>query len=298
VKDLSWDDVRLFLALSRARTVGQAARTLAIDASTASRRLASLETALGATLFARGRDGIAATKAGEDLLIAAEDVERGVARFANAVDSLERDVSGVVRVTCPSDVAEVIVAPLARKVLERYPRLRLVLDPGESLLDLTRREADIALRVVRPTRGDLVMTKVMDVRWIVVAAPELAKRLANLKAWSEAPWIGWSDRYTSVPAARWLAKHAPQVEPVLRSDSLTTQAAAARAGAGITLLPTETAAHYRLVPVLLAKPLRATAAEWPRDELFLVGHRVLRDVPRVRVVWDALAASFRDRAAK
>src|SRR5262249_55363555 len=109
IEDLSWDDVRLFLALSRSRTVGQAARTLGIAASTAPRRLAALEEVLGATLFTRGRDGIEATKSAEDLLIAAEEVERGVARFANAVESLERDISGSVRITSPSDVAEVVI---------------------------------------------------------------------------------------------------------------------------------------------------------------------------------------------
>ena len=91
------------------------------------------------------------------------------------------------------------------------------------LLDLTRREADIALRVVRPTRGDLVMTRVATARWIAVASPDLAQRLGVLRAWNDAPWIGWGERHASVPAARWLAEHAREVEPVLQSDSLTTQ---------------------------------------------------------------------------
>lgn len=290
---LAWDDVRLFLALCRARTVGDAARSLGIDPSTASRRLTVLEEALSATLFSRSRDGITPTKAAEDLLAAAEEVEQGVARFANAIDGLEREVSGVVRVTCPGDVGDVVVVPMLRELLVRHPALRIELDAGESVRDLTRREADIALRIVRPTRGDLVITRVATARWLVAAAPELAARLGALRSWSDAPWIGWGERLAGAPAARWLAEHAQGVEPVLRSDRLTTQIAAMIAGLGVALVPAPSLAHYGLVPITLDESLRASASSWPVDELFLVTHKSLRDVPRVRVVWDALVEALR-----
>lgn len=290
---LAWDDVRLFLALCRARTVGDAARSLGIDPSTASRRLATLEEALAATLFSRSRDGITPTQAAEDLLAAAEQVEQGVARFANAVDGLEREVSGVVRMTCPGDVADVVVVPLLRELLARHPELRIELDAGESVLDVNRRETDLALRTVRPTRGDLVVTRVAIARWLAVAAPELAARLGAVRAWGDAPWIGWGERFAAAPAARWLAEHAADVVPVLRSDRLTTQIAAVRAGLGVALVPAPSLAHYGLVPLALDPSLRAAAASWPADELFLVTHRALRDVPRVRVVWDALVDALR-----
>src|SRR5687768_13102834 len=91
---LHWDDVRSFLALCRARTVGSAAATLRIDASTVSRRLAALEAAMDTALFDRGRDGIAPTKAAEDLLPVAEEIERAMHRFTNATEALEREVTG------------------------------------------------------------------------------------------------------------------------------------------------------------------------------------------------------------
>lgn len=290
---LSWDDVRLFLALSRARTVGEAAKSLGVDASTASRRLAELESVLAVTLFARSRDGIAATKAAEDLLLAAEEVEQGVAHFTNTVDGLEREIAGLVRLTCPRDAAEIVVAPMLGRLLAEHPRLRVELNPGESVLDLTRGEADLALRVVRPTRGDLVMTKVTSASWVVAATPRLASELGVLRAWRDARWVGWSERYAGVPAARWLAKHLGAVEPVVRSDNLTTQIALVRAGCGLALVPRPSVEHYGLVPVKLAKGLRAAAAELPCDDLYLVTHRALRDVPRVRIVWEALSEQFR-----
>jgi DNA-binding transcriptional LysR family regulator len=292
--DLAWDDVRLFLALSRARTVREAASRLRVDASTVSRRLAVLEAALASTLFDRGRDGITATKAAEDLLPVAEEIEEVMNRFVHAADGLERAVAGVVRITCPQDVAEVIVAPLLQGLLARHPDLRIELAPGEAVLDLTRREADIALRTVRPTRGDLVVTRLATVRWIAVAAPALASRLRALRAWSDAPWIGWGERLSSIAPARWLAAHVTAV-PVVRSDSLALQLALAVQGVGAVLAPEPSARHYGLVPLRMAKPLRADAASWPSDDLHLVTHRALRQVPRVRVVWDLLVERAADR---
>lgn len=289
---MPWDDVRLFLALFRARTLGEAAAALGIDASTVSRRLAALEEALSATLFDRGRGGITPTEAAEGLAPIAEQLEEGMARFAREVEGLERSVAGRVRIACPPDVAEVVVAPLVPRLLARHPALRLEIDPGEAVLDLARREADLALRTVRPARGDLVVTRLATIRWILVAAPHLARTLGPLRAWTDAPWVGWGERFSSVAPARWLATHARGAEPVVRSDSLGLQLALVRRGAGVALVPHPSAAHYGLAPVSLAPALRDAARAWPSAELFLVTHRALRQVPRVRVVWDALVARF------
>ena len=291
---LAWDDVRLFLALCRARTVGDAAKALGINASTVSRRLAVLEATLSATLFDRGRDGIARTEAAESLMPVAEEIEEATARFATGAEALERAVSGLVRIACPPDVAEVLVAPLVPRLLASHAALRVEIDPGETVLDLTRREADVALRTVRPARGDLIVTRLATVRWLAVAAPEVARALGTLRSWSRIRWVGWGDRFSSIPPARWLATHAPHAEPVVRSDSLMLQLALVRMGVGVALVPEPSASHYGLVPVKTSPPLREETSRFPTDELFLVTHRALRQVPRVRVVWDALVARVRE----
>ncbi len=295
---MSWDDVRLFLALCRSRTVGEAGKALGVDASTVSRRLAALEEAMAAALFDRGREGLRATKAAEDLMPVAEQIEEGIRRFASAAEGLEREVAGRVRITCPPDVAEVVVAPLLGPLLSRHPALRIELSPGEAVLDLTRREADLALRTVRPRSGDLVVTRLTRARWVLVAAPQRVRELGPLRAWGDVAWVGWGERLAAIGAARWLAKHARGVEPVVRSDSLTVQLAVVASGGGVALAPEPSVTHYRLEPVKLAASLRPAAAEWPVDELFLVSHRALRDVPRVRVVWDLLVERLGERLRK
>jgi DNA-binding transcriptional LysR family regulator len=289
---LAWDDVRVFLALCRSRTVGGAAQTLRVDASTVSRRLAALEEVLATALFERGRDGIAPTEAAELLLPVAEEIELGLARFTNQAENLEREAAGVVRITCPPDVAEVVLAPLLNELLVRHPGLRIVLDPGESVRDLTRREADLALRTARPQGGDLVMTRLIQARWVLVAAPKLARRLGTLRDFGAVPWVGWGERLSQLAAARWLSTHVKNADPVVRSDSLTVQLAAVKSGVGVGLVPEPSVRHYGLVPVKLAPALREAAAEWPRDDLYLVTHRALHGVPRVRVVWDLLRERF------
>jgi DNA-binding transcriptional LysR family regulator len=285
---LQWDDVRLFLALSRARTVSEAGRALRVDASTVSRRLTALESALTVTLFDRNHEGITATKAAEDLLPMAEEMEAAMLRFAQAADGLEREVSGLVRVACPPDVGNVLIAPLLRELFALHPALRVEIVPGEAVIDLTRREADLALRTVRPVQGDLVVTRLTSVRWVLVGSAELVRELGTLRAWKDAPWISWGARLATLGPGKWLETHASGSEPVVRSDSLMVQIAAASAGVGVCLVPEPSAHHYGLAPVKLAQGLRTAAADWPTDELFLVTLRALREVPRVRALWELL----------
>jgi len=293
VAPMCWDDVRLFLALSRSRTVSRAAGALGVDASTVSRRLAALEATLATTLFERSRDGITKTKAAEDLLAVAEEIESAMFRFENAADRLEREVTGVVRLACPSDVADVIVAPLVGSLVERHPGLRIEIHAGEATVDLSRREADLALRVVRPRGGDLVVTRLRRARWVLAAAPENAR--APLRRWSDVPWVTWGERMAHVGAARWLAKHVREADPVVRSDSLRVQISVVAAGVGAALFPQPSLAHYGLVPLKIGAALAPAADEWPADELYLVTHRALRNVPRVRAVWELLVARLAEK---
>lgn len=293
---MAWDDVRLFLALYRARTVGQAAMALGVDTSTVSRRLVALERALASTLFERGRDGARATQAAEDLLPAAELVEHSMQQFERAADGLERDVQGLVRITCPPDVSQVILLPVMQEVFQEHPGLQISLEPSESVRDLTRREADIALRIVRPSRGDLVFKKVFDVAWQVVGAPDLVKRLGVVDDWATVPWLGFGERLEQIPAARWRAERAGKVATRLRSDSFATQLQAASAGIGVGIFPALTAEHYGLAKLQVSDALQDDLQTLPKDELYLVTHRALRSVPRIQVVWDRLVAEFAARA--
>jgi DNA-binding transcriptional LysR family regulator len=218
----------------------------------------------------------------------AEEIEAGMLRFANAAQGLEREASGLVRVACAPDVAVVLLLPLFKELLGQHPALRIEVEESTTPLDLTRREADLAVRVVRPVRGDLGVTRLLPAPWVRAASPALVASVGRLRKWSDVPWISWTESHAHAPQPRWLAEHAREIEPVLRTDSFAVQVAAAAAGLGVVLVPEPSAAHHGLERVKLAPALKQAAADWPVSDLFLVAHRALREVPRVRVVWDLL----------
>lgn len=282
-----WDDVRLFLALHRERTLAGAGARLGVDASTMSRRLVALEEALGGRLFDRTRDGLVPTYAAEQLVAPAEEMEAAHLRFAREAASVEVAVEGVVRLSVPPGVADVFVAPALVRLRERHPGIRVELDASIRVLDLTRREADLAIRTIRPQSGDLVMTKLLASRWLAMTSPAYAAELGSVRAWDDARWIAWGQELAGIGPARWLSAHV-KTDPVLRTSHFATQIGAAEAGLGVALVPESYLLVRPLAPVRFARALAASAEAWPTDDTWLVGHRALRDVPRVAAVWDFL----------
>jgi len=288
-----WEDVRLFLALHRERTLAAAARSVGLDASTLSRRLAALEEALGARLFDRTREGLVPSAGADQLLAAAEEMAQAHARFARDASSFERAAEGVVRLSVPPGLAESLVAPALVRLRRHHPRIQIELDASLHFVDLTRREADLAVRTRRPQTGDLVTVKLGQRRWTPMQAARAAKlRRRPIKRWGDLPWIAWGDDLTSFPPALWVARHVPRSAIVLRTSHFTTQVAAVAAGLGVALLPPAYARIAPLLPVRHAAALAPDAADLPSNETWLVGHRALRNVPRVAAVWSFLVEEF------
>lgn len=291
LEHLDWDQVRTFLACARAGQLGAAATRLAMDTSTASRRLARLEAELGLTLFERSRQGLTATAAAEQLLPAAEAMEAAMHRLASAAGTIESEAEGVVRIAAPPGIADAFVAPMLVELHARYPKIRIELDARVAVVDLTRGEADLALRTIRPTGGDLVMTQVAQVRSIPMASAAYARELGALRDLGHARWIFWSAELAHLPEQRWLDHHV-EAMPVLRTSHFQSQIAAVKTGLGLALLPEPYAAIHDLVAVEHTRGLAAAWRALPTSELWIVGHQALRHVPRVAVVWEALLARF------
>ncbi len=293
--DKRWDDVRVFLAAFRYGSLAAAAARLGLDTSTVSRRLASFESALGVRLFERTRDGIRPTRAAANVLAAAESMEAAHARIARDVADTETEPEGIVRISAAPGFADIFVAPALVRLRRRYPRLSVEIDASVQARDLTRQEADIAIRSVPPKGADLVITKLGSGRWIPATSPELAEELGRVSSWSDAPWIVWDRDLGSFPPARWVATHASKAQVVLRTSHFASQIVAGRTGLGVLLVPEPYLAACGLVPVRFAKPLQHTTEAVPEAALWLVGHRVLRDSPRVAAVWTFLADELRRR---
>jgi DNA-binding transcriptional LysR family regulator len=284
--DARWDDVRVFLIALRRGSLGAAASMLGLDTSTVSRRLTALEEAIGGRLFDRGREGLTPTRLAELVLPAAEAMEAAHGRFARDASSFEGGAEGVVRISVPPGMADVFVAPALVRLRAKHPKIRIELDASVRVLDLTRHEADIALRSIRPVGADLVVTKLVTSSWVVATAPALAKKLGRIESWNDVPFIAWDSDLASMPFARWTAKHAPRAEVVLKTSHFLAQIVAAEQGLGLVLVPEEYTRVRSLKVVRHAPSLDASVADLPIDDLWLVGHRALRDVPRIDAVWN------------
>jgi DNA-binding transcriptional LysR family regulator len=288
LQDVRWDDVRIFLAVYRRKTIAGAATRLGIDGSTVSRRLAALEADLGERLFERTRDGLHPARTAERVVAAAEAMEAAHARLARDATDVERLAEGVVRIATAPGLSSSFVAPALPRLRKQHPRISIEIDSSVTPRDLTRHEADLALRSVRSQGAELVTTRLVTAPWVAAASPRVAARLGTVTGWHAAPWIQWDRDLASFPPAKWVTENATDI--ALRTSDLPAQLAAARAGLGLMLAPLPYLAVSGLVEVAYAARL---APAWPSDDLWLVGHRALREVPRVAAVWEWLVAEFR-----
>jgi DNA-binding transcriptional LysR family regulator len=289
---VKWDDLALFLALARARSLSGAASRLEVDASTASRRLAALERELGLRLFDRTPEGLAPTAYAERLFPEAEAMELAADRFVTGAEGFERAIEGRVRLSAPPGLVDAFVLPVLPDLARTHPALVVEVDARIGVADLTRREADLALRTLRPSGADLVQKRIFVTRSVIAGAPRYVRSLGRLKTLRDASFVAWGEDLGHLPHARWLRTHASGARLALVTSSMQTQLAAVQRGLGLFLVPRPFLEPYGLVEAPLSRALAASLAALPDDELWLVAHRALRSVPRVDALWRFLDAHF------
>ena len=291
---LDWNDLRVFLAIARARTLTAAARGLRVSQPTVSRRLVALERAFGATLFLRGADGYALTGPGRRLHEAVEPLAAQLERVERGgVDEAAR-VSGIVRVAVTEMTAVELVEGALTGLLAAHPALSVDLLVGNLSADLARGEADLAVRLVRPDTADLVRRRLGSMHYGLYGA---AAYLAKAPPATE-PGLRGHRVVTPVrsmargPEATWIEQHAAQATPSVYVDSPHVALRAAASGLGLAVLSEALASHAP--DLVCARRL----TEVPAREVWLVYHRDLRGLARVRAVADAIDAHLRQHLAR
>ena len=284
-----WNDARLVLAVSRTGSLTAAAKELRVDHSTVFRRLAALEARLGLSLFERGPGGAyQPTTAGVRAALAAERMEDEALGLARDLAGQDRRLTGRLRVTCSETLAYRLLTRHIARFQGRHPGIVVELVVDSRVLNLSRREADVALRVARPREGDLWGRKLADVAWTVYgAAGYLAEvpPLASPADLGDHPLIGWEEGTAGINAADWLADAAPAASVVYRTNSLVNQLVAARTGIGLAVLPCYLGdPEPDLARALPGGPVPALVRE-----LWVVTHQDLRRTARVRAFFDAVA---------
>jgi len=282
---MEWDDVRYFLAVARSGSLIAAGRVLNTSAATVARRVNALEGRLGARLFDRKQTGYALTESGEAIRARAEEAEE--AMLAVEREALGRDLrpTGKVRVAASDDIAAHVVAPHLPEFRKLYPGIALELVAQMNLVNLTRREADLAIRGARPTGGDLVMRRAGAWPFGLYASKAYAGAHAlrpGKRNFSQVEIITWTEEWAHLRGGPWLAEHASTAEVALASDSRRVHHNACKAGIGLAVLPCLIADRDPDLIQLLPP------ADVLSLDLWLVVHRDLLRTARVRAVMDFL----------
>jgi DNA-binding transcriptional LysR family regulator len=281
--DLDWEDVRYFVALARHRTLSATARALRVNHATVARRIASLETLLGHPIFDRRARGYALTAEGKALVNHANAMNEAALSILRRLDA-GTELSGRVRLAAGRVLAERFLIDRLRAFHERYPAIDLEVIGGSRVVSLAKREADIALRYGSPKDSELVARRVARLTFGLYASPDYRDKL---KAGEPPVFIGFDENSEFVAEAQWLERHFGDHRFSFRTSSQTTQAAAARAGYGIALLPKYVVESHEpgLVGVVPGENL-------PERDVWLIIRRDLTKVPRVRAVTDYLVELF------
>lgn len=289
---MNWDDLRLFLAVSREPRLELAAASLHQDATTLSRRLRRLETELGQTLFERTRRGHVLTHDGETLAQHAEAMEALSFRIRNSGDS-EQAISGKIRLGVTEGFGGGFIAPALAEFADLWPGIELELISLSGFVSVPRREADMSILLTRPKAGRLRVKKLTDYTLRLYASTDYLLRhgpITSAESLSTHRLIGYVDDLIYSPQLKYFDEVLPGLHPTLSSPSILAQLEMTRAGAGLCILPKFIAERQGgLVPVL-ADEISVKRSFW------LSVHEDVAPFARIKVLSDYLTSLTRQNA--
>jgi DNA-binding transcriptional LysR family regulator len=283
---LSWDLYRTFLAVFREGSFSKAARGIGISQPTASRHIEALETAIGARLFTRLPGGLAPTEAARGLLPDAEAMAAAAGALQRASTGGKRDERGIVRLTAAELIGHEVLPDILSPFCERYPRIVLELKLSNRNEDILRGDADIAIRMVRPTQQALLARRIGKVELGLfahrsyVAVFGIPKTPADI---SGHRLIGFDEDQHILRPADGGAPPPSRAQFHFRCDRAAMQVAALRAGIGIGSLHLNTARRDPNLIRVLEKSFTFTREMW------LVMHEDAKATRRIRLLFDHLA---------
>ena len=286
--DFDWNQVRAFVATAREGSFSAASRALGLTQPTLSRQVSGLEARLGVTLFERGKRSMALTQAGAAVLEPAERMLEGAFALSLAADGHASTLKGVVTVNATSLYAMQYLPPVVAQLRTLAPDLQLDLIASNSVQDLRRREADIAIRHVRPEQDDLIGKLVSEHSAGLYASPSYLDRMGRpdtLADLSDHHFIGFDDADRSFEYYEDIGISVPKDRMQVRSGYGEVLVSLTREGLGVCILPC--GSYCEGLERVLPDQVRINFPVW------LVTHRELQTNPRIRLVFDHLAQALK-----
>lgn len=289
IAGLEWSDLRFILAICRAGSLVGAARRLGKDHSTLFRKLNRIESRAGVRFFERLSTGYTMTDAGEIALRFGERIESEFHSLGREIDGRDARLEGTVRVTAPEGVCTDHLPPVLAEFHRLHPRVVIEVVEGSAAFDLSRREADIAIRATRSPPDESLGRKICDFRFAPYASPAYLEAVGP-RDLSDHDWVTLAGFENWLVPAVWKNRRQLLERTVMHTNSPTTALRAAEAGVGVTMMPCYRGDDNDVL-------IRASPTFDNLDlELWIVTHPVLRHTARVRVLMSFLRGAFEPKA--
>jgi DNA-binding transcriptional LysR family regulator len=284
---LEWNDYRVVLAIHRTGGLAPAARRLGVNHATVFRQVNAMEARLGARLFDRHRNGYGLTAAGEVALAAAEAMEVQTLAAERRMAGGDLSLSGTIRVTAPDDMVQRLLLPMFVAFRDQYPKIELEVIVDNRFLNLSRREADVAVRPTAAAPEAMTGINIGPLNMTLYATASLAARLDAGEGIADLPWIGWEDGADSMRFSGFY--RARNLTPLFayRSNSLLAQVFAAEAGLGVAVLPCFAGDASQMLQRL--EPIDPGFA----TSLWILTHPDLKRAARIKAFIDFMSAALR-----
>ena len=287
---LDWDDLRYFLAIERHGNLSAAARDLGVAQSTVGRRLASLEKSLGVRLLDRTPDGYVLTVAGHDVRERAQRLEQEASTLERTVGGHDTRDVGIVRITCAEAIAGHVLAPSLAVLHREHPDILIELIPHPQDVSLSRREAELSVRITQPTQHDLVIRRLGSLSFGLYASPRYLKEYGGLNSddgCANHHMIRQLNDLENGPQFGWLADLTSRAKVVFQTSSHEAAMMAATQGSGLACLARFLADRepglVRLIP----------PTEPPTAGIWLTVHKDNRQTARIRTVMTHIVETVR-----
>lgn len=275
---IDWNDLPYFLAVATSGTLMGASKELSVNHSTVFRRINALEDKLGTRLFERLKDGYELTDIGSTVLKHAQEAENSINSFERAVAGKDFDLSGEIRITSPLSMAEHVLAPCIAKFRIKHPQITVNIIESSALYDLSRRDADIAIRSTNNPPEFLIGRKVTEITWSAYASKAYIKKYGaprETKDLEDFNMIGVDESLLRIEAYKWLMNNFSNKHFCCSASDVKTISTLCNEGLGIAVLPTNYF-NKNLVKLFDIDPNFT-------DGIWILTHPDLRKVTRIKV---------------
>ena len=276
-----WTDLQFFLAVAGRGSIGAAAKSLGVNHSTVLRRIASLEQSLGLRLFDRLPGGYALTAEGHELAASVAGVSETLEAAQRRLSGGDLQLSGAIRLTAPDTLVQGLLLPHLAEFRALHPQVRLELVVNNSFLNLTQREADVAVRGSNRPPENLVGRRAGDIQTALYAAKPYLDSIGPGHAESDYDWVGYDASLAHLSAARWMQEHVAPERVAIRLDSLVAMTEAVASGIGVAWL---------LCPLGDSRALQRLRPPPPEfdTQIWVLTHPDLKRVARIKALTDFL----------